>query len=103
MENQRQDGRTSVLVRGRLHDTQGNVVSQAVIYAGPSFSPEELRQLSLEDIQARLSQATGPDGSKYVLPSQGTTPFMIVFANLPSDLAEFSVEVVGSEPLKPAK
>jgi predicted Zn finger-like uncharacterized protein len=99
VENHHQGVRTAVLVRGRLQDAQGQVVRQAVVYAGPTFTPEELQQLSLNEMQARLGSPRGPDGINYVVAPEGTIPFMIVFANLPGNLAEFSAEVVGSDPL----
>jgi predicted Zn finger-like uncharacterized protein len=102
VENHHQGVRTAVLVRGRLQDAQGQVVRQAVVYAGPTFTPEELQQLSLNEMQARLGSPRGPDGVNYVVAPEGTVPFMIVFANLPGNLAEFSAEVVGSDPLEPS-
>jgi len=101
VESQHKDVRTAVLVRGRLQDTQGKVARQAVVYAGPTFTPEELRALSLQEIQARLGSPKGPDGTNFVIAPSGTMPFMIVFANLPGNLSEFTAEVVGSDSLTP--
>ncbi|MFH2125097.1 MAG: zinc-ribbon domain-containing protein [Pseudomonadota bacterium] len=102
VESQHKDVRTAILVRGRLQDAKGKVARQAVVYAGPSFTPEELRTLGLQDIQARLGSPKGPDGTNYVIAPSGTIPFMIVFANLPGNLSEFTAEVVGSDTLAPA-
>lgn len=101
VESQHKDVRTAVLVRGRLQDTKGKVARQAVVYAGPTFTPEELRSLSLQEIQARLGSPKGPDGVNFVIAPKGTIPFMIVFANLPGNLSEFTAEVVGSDSLMP--
>lgn len=103
VESQHKDIRTAVLVRGRLQDTKGKIARQAVVYAGPTFTPEELRNLSLQEIRARLGSPKGPDGINYVIAPSGTIPFMIVFANLPGNLSEFTAEVVGSDSLTPAK
>jgi predicted Zn finger-like uncharacterized protein len=103
VESQHKDIRTAVLVRGRLQDTKGKVARQAVVYAGPTFTPEELRTLGLQEMQARLGNPKGPDGVNYVIAPKGTIPFMIVFANLPGNLSEFTAEVVGSDSLTPAK
>jgi predicted Zn finger-like uncharacterized protein len=71
VENRQAVMRASVVVRGKLNDEQGAAVRQAEVYAGPVFNPDELRQLSLEEILARLGQPTGPDGAKYqVAPSE---------------------------------
>lgn len=103
VESQHKDIRTAVLVRGRLQDTKGKVARQAVVYAGPTFTPEELRTLGLQEMQARLGSPKGPDGVNYVIAPRGTIPFMIVFANLPGNLSEFTAEVVGSDSLTPSK
>lgn len=104
VENHHAKARVKVLVRGRLRDKNGKVARQAVVYAGVVFTPEELKELSLKELQARLGDPKGPDGSPYVVPKGGTIPFMVVFADLPSNLAEFTAEVVGSSPMtnKPA-
>lgn len=102
VESKHKDVRTAVLVRGRLQDTKGKVARQAVVYAGPTFTPEELRTLSLQEIQARLGSPKGPDGVNFVIAPSGTIPFMIVFANLPGNLSEFTAEVVGSDTLAPS-
>jgi predicted Zn finger-like uncharacterized protein len=102
VENHQQQQRSGILVRGKLNDEQGAAVRQAVVYAGPVFNPDELRQLSLEEIQARLGQPTGSDGAKYQVPPAGNIPFMIVFGSLPDNLSHFTAEVVGSEPPAPA-
>ncbi len=101
VENHHGKDRMEVLVRGRLRDKNGKVARQAVVYAGVVFTPEELKELSLKELQARLGDAKGPDGSPYVVKPGGTIPFMIVFADLPSNLAEFTAEVVGSAPMAP--
>ncbi len=103
VESQHKDVRTAVLIRGRLQDTKGKVARQAVVYAGPTFTPEELRTLGLQEIQARLGSPKGPDGVNFVIAPSGTIPFMIVFANLPGNLSEFTAEVVGSDSLAPAR
>lgn len=91
------DPHTEILVQGRLRDARGNVVRQAVVYAGPTFSPEELRSLSLPEIQARLAKPTALDGSKYVLSPSDSLPFMVVFANVPTNVSEFTAEVVNAK------
>jgi len=93
------DPRTKILVQGRLRDARGNVVRQAVVYAGPIFSPEELRSLTLAEIQARLAKPTAPDGSAYVLSPSDSLPFMVVFANVPTNVSEFTAEVVNAKPM----
>ncbi|MFH1034760.1 MAG: DUF3426 domain-containing protein [Pseudomonadota bacterium] len=101
VENQGQQERAAVMVRGRLTDTQGQVARQEVIYAGQAFNPDELQQMPLAELQARLSKPDAPGGGKHAVKPGATLPFMIVFANLPTNLAEFTAEVVGSEAAAP--
>ncbi|MFZ5584904.1 MAG: DUF3426 domain-containing protein [Thermodesulfobacteriota bacterium] len=96
--NDEGQARAAVMVRGRLNDTQGKTAQQAVIYAGKAFTSEQLQELPFEDIKAGLAKPEGDDGRKAVITAGGNLPFMIVFADLPSNLAEFTAEVVGSEP-----
>ena len=102
VNNKGTGARSKVLVRGRLTDSKGKIVRQAVVYAGPTFTQEELKNLSMQEIQARLGQA-GTEGGPYVVRPGGSIPFVIVFANLPDNVAEFTVEVVGSEPVAQKK
>lgn len=99
VENMHKNVRTMTLVRGRLHDKNRKVLRQEIVYAGPVFTPEELKNLPLKEIKDRLSKPEGLDGNKYVVPPKGTIPFMIVFASLPNDVSEFTAEVMASKPL----
>jgi predicted Zn finger-like uncharacterized protein len=86
-----------VLVMGRVNDIRNNPARQATIYAGPVFTPEQLRVLTLQEIQSRLSQPQDSQGGLYELPAKGTLPFMIVLANLPDNIADYTADVVGWE------
>lgn len=101
VENQGQQERAAVMVRGRLTDSQGQVARQEVVYAGQAFNPDELQQMPLAEMLARLNKPEAPDGGKLAIKPGATLPFMIVFANLPTNLAEFTAEVVGSEAAAP--
>lgn len=98
VDNHHPRARTAVLVQGRLHDAQGKVVRQDTSYAGATFTPEELRHLSLAAIQRRLSSPVGTDANRYVVGPGQSIPFLIVLANLPGQMMEFTAEVVASEP-----
>lgn len=87
----------NILVQGRLNDIHNNPARQAVIYAGPIFTPEDLRGLSLTQIQSTLSHPQDVDGKPYMLPPQGSLPFMIVLANLPDNISDYTVDIVGWE------
>ena len=98
--NQHKTARTQVLVQGKLSDSKDNAVAKATVYAGPRFTPEELTSMPLKDIQARLSSPKAMDGNLYVVPPGEKLSFMVVFGNLPDDLALYTVQVTGSLPLE---
>ena len=91
-----------ILVQGKLNDTQNNPIRQAVIYAGPSFSLDELRELSLQQIQSRLSSPldSDNDGLPYMIEPGGNLPFMVVLANLPENISDYLIEIVGWEAIE---
>ena len=95
--NLSEQAQVNVLVQGRVYDIHNNPARQAVIYAGPVFTPDQLRELSLTDIQAHLSQPQDASGNLYELPARGTLPFMIVLANLPDNISDYTADVVGWE------
>lgn len=101
VENKGGQGRVKTLVQGRLHDDQGQTVRQAEVYAGPSFTPEELKRMTRKEIEARLANPVGPDGQLYQVAPNGWQNFMLVFSDLPGNVTEFTAEVERSEPLPP--
>lgn len=98
VSNHHSQPRQAVLVQGRLHDARGKVARQATAYAGAEFTPEEMRHLSLAAIQRRLASPKGADGRPYVVDAGASIHFVVVLANLPGQMMEFTAEVVASEP-----
>jgi predicted Zn finger-like uncharacterized protein len=98
VSNHHSQPRQAVLVQGRLHNAQGKVARQATAYAGAVFTPEEMRHLSLAAIQRRLSSPKSADGRPYLVGTDKSIPFVVVLANLPGQMMEFTAEVVASEP-----
>ncbi|MCA1905985.1 MAG: zinc-ribbon domain-containing protein [Desulfarculus sp.] len=98
VQNEGDQTRIRVMVRGQLNDTQGKAAAQVMVYAGQVFTTEELQELPYEEIKAKLEQPPLLQGQPQPLTAGGNAPFMIVFANLPSNLAEYAADVVGSEP-----
>jgi predicted Zn finger-like uncharacterized protein len=88
-----------VLVMGRVNDIHNNPARQITICAGPVFTPDQLRSLTLNELQTYLSQPQDHSGALYVLPPRGSLPFMIVLANLPDNISDYTVDVVGWEDL----
>jgi hypothetical protein len=86
-----------VLVMGWGKDSQNNPAGQAVVYAGPVFTPDQLHDLTLNEIQFYLSKPRDSGGALYELPPQGSIPFMVVLANLPDNVSDYTVVVVDWE------
>jgi len=87
-----------IRVTGRLF-TRTNFVKSQTVYCGDLISDETLGSLSAETIQKRLSDRFDDMGPKEVIAPRQTLPFMIVFSQLPDDLAsldKYTVEVTGS-------
>lgn len=101
--NQHKEVRTEVLVSAQLLDGKHKVARKAVVYAGHPYNRDVVKNMSLKEIKALLSSPKGPDGSKYVVAPGGTIPFMVVFGNLRPGLKEYTITVVGSQPLPPRR
>jgi predicted Zn finger-like uncharacterized protein len=101
VQNEGDQARIKVMVRGQLNDAQGKAAAQVVVHAGQVFGAEELQDLPYEELKARLDQPPLVEGHPQPLTTGGSLPFMIVFANLPSNLAEYAADVVGSDPAPP--
>ncbi len=92
--NQYKQPRGSILIKGNIFAKGGKLIKARSVYCGNSLSDQDLGTKALADIQKNLSNKAGAGSLK--VPPGKTAPFMIVFANLPSDIEEFSVEVIRS-------
>lgn len=88
--------RSFIQVRGSILDEEGGVVREEKSYAGNLLHQEKIAQLTLQEIRQGMQDRDGSDASNVRLASGATIPFAIVFANLPEDISEFTVEAVGS-------
>ncbi len=64
--------------------------------AGNTFTENELKDMSLEQINQGLANRTGKGNLNVNVKPQASVPFMIVFEELPDNLSEFTVEAVSS-------
>ena len=88
--------RRHILIRGSILDNKGVVVVAKTAYAGNTFSEEELKTLPLDEITTAADNRDGMARQNLDVAAGATIPFMIVFAKLPDDLSEFTVEAVSS-------
>jgi len=90
--------RSFIRVKGSLLDEKGAAVKQKLAFAGNTFSENELKDMSLEQINQGLANRTGKGNVNVNVKPQASVPFMIVFEELPDNLSEFTVEAVSSAP-----
>jgi hypothetical protein len=90
--------RSFIRVKGSLLDEKGAAVKQKLAFAGNTFSENELKDMSLEQINQTLANRTGKGNANVNAKPQASVPFMIVFEELPENLSEFTVEAVSSAP-----
>ncbi|MCG8473802.1 MAG: zinc-ribbon domain-containing protein [Desulfobacterales bacterium] len=90
--------RNSLRLTGRIFIANGQEVQVKEVYAGNILSEEELKTLTMAEVDQRLKTTLGTENiNARVRPGQ-EIPFMVVFAKLPDDLNQFTVEVTGSLP-----
>ena len=90
--------RSFIRVKGSLLDEKGAAVKQKLAFAGNAFSENELKELSVEQINQALANRTGKGDINVNVKPQASVPFMIVFEELPDNLSEFTVEAMSSAP-----
>lgn len=94
-----------VTLEAKLLGNDGKVVMSQRFFAGNVLSKDELSQLSIKEIQDRLTRKEGDNLSNvHVKPGQ-TVPFMVVFYNLPpiEELTDYSISYVNAEIEKPGR
>jgi pilus assembly protein FimV len=92
------DARSYISITGKLY-TKGKILSKTkTVYCGTILSELELQNMDLDSINNRLSNRFGDNKSNIKVKANTIIPFMVVFADLPENLDEFTIEVVGSFP-----
>lgn len=90
--------RSYIKIKGSILNSKGVVVLSKTAYAGNTFSEEELKTLAIDEILKAADNRDGMAKQNLNVASGATIPFMVVFAELPDELSEFTVEAVGSSP-----
>ena len=93
-------GRSFILLKGTILDDQGRDIRRKLVYAGNTYSEDELKEMTLEEIDKGLKKQTGKGNINLDVGPGVSVPFMIVFENLPDNLGEFMVEAVSSSPVE---
>jgi predicted Zn finger-like uncharacterized protein len=96
VKNDYSQERNFVRVTGKLY-TKGKILAKTeTFFCGNILSNNELSKLDLAAMKKRLSNRVGDKKSNMQIKPGKVLPFMVVFANLPKNLDEFSVQVAGS-------
>jgi hypothetical protein len=90
--------RSFIRIKGSLRDSRDEVVAERQVFAGNYLTEDELINLPMPEILARLALKGGQDNDNVRVPPQKAIPFMLVFDRLPDDLAAYILEPVGSVP-----
>jgi hypothetical protein len=88
--------RSYILIKGSILDNTDKMIRQMLVYAGNTFSNNELKNKPFTDMKEALKLRTGKGNNNVDVPPGKGIPFMIVFENLPDNLGEFVVEAVSS-------
>lgn len=98
--NQYDTVRGFIQVKGNIYAGGGKLVESKSVHCGNILTDMDLAAKSFDDIQSYLSNnlGSGGTGTLNVKPGQ-SLPFMIVFAGLPPDIEEFTIEVIDSAAL----
>lgn len=98
IRNDYPEARSFIRVKSLLYLKDGKIAKDRFSYCGNVLSDTDLQRLDTATIDNKLRNRFGDKKSNFRVPSGKVLPFMVVFSDLPQDLGEFSVEVVGSFP-----
>jgi predicted Zn finger-like uncharacterized protein len=88
--------RATIHVKALLYGKNGAVLAQKSAYCGNKLSKEQLATMPMAKIEAAMNNQFGDSLSNLGVQPGKSIPFVLVFANVPKDVVEFSVEVAGS-------
>ncbi len=88
--------RNFILIKGSILDDKGQMIKEKLVYAGNTFTEENIEGMSLEEIDKGLKNRFGKGRMNFNIKPGDTIPFMIILENLPENLSEFTVEAVSS-------
>jgi len=90
--------RSFILIKVEILDDKGEVIRIKLAYAGNSFKDEEIKGMSMEEIDKAMKNRYGMGRKNFNVPPGTTIPFIAMFEDLPKNLGEFTVEAASSSP-----
>jgi len=100
IRNDYPDKRSFIRIRSNILDSKGKVAKSKIVYAGNPISNENLQTLTMKEINNKLMNRAGKNNINTNIAPNASVPIMIVFANLPEDVSEFTVEAISSSPAR---
>ncbi len=92
------DARSYINIISKLY-TKDKILSKTkTVYCGTVLSELDLINMELDSINNRLSNRFGDNKSNVKVKAGASIPFMVVFADFPENLDEFTIEVARSLP-----
>ena len=88
--------RASIQIKATLFGPKGEALQQKTVYAGNALTKEQLSTLPLAKLEERMSNQFGDSLANLGVQPGKSIPFVVVFANVPKEAADYGVEVVGS-------
>ena len=96
IKNGYSSSRRSIKIKGKLFTKGKTLTKTEIFFCGNVLSDMELSNMEFAAIKKRLSNSLGDNKSNTGIKPGQERPFMIVFSDLPENLEEFAIEVVGS-------
>ena len=92
--------RSFILIKGTILDDKGKATKRRMAYAGNTFTENQIKKMSLEEIKKGLKNRFGKKRINLNIKPGAIIPFMVIFEKLPDNMSEFTVEAVSSSPGK---
>ncbi len=99
-KNEYSKARGLIKITGKLFTTGKKLAQTKTVFCGNVISDLDLATMDLDTINKRLVNRFGDNRSNAKVRPNKAIPFMIVFSKLPNNLEEFTINVVGSTPIK---
>lgn len=96
VQNEGTGPRGPIRLRAILTDKNNKPVKERLFYCGTTFSAEELQNLDADQINTWLDTPGGREGSPAVLSPGQTSPFTVVFFDVPQEVTGYSLAVVNA-------
>lgn len=100
IKNEYEDPRSAIRITGKIYSKGRKLELEKTVYAGNVLSESDLAGADQTAIDQKLQNRLGQDRKNVNVKKNETLPFMIVFANLPKDPDEYTVEAAGSQKVK---